>query len=121
MRDEVELALDLAFDLPTLLDRQAVPLVDADHERATALGSQTDQVQILLGDALARPRAKLTTRQREVLRLIMEGRRMKEIAAELHLSRRTVESHKYDMMHALGVRTTAELIQYVIRNELADS
>ena len=81
----------------------------------------TRDVLVNLGDALARPKAKLTSRQREVLRLIMEGRRMKEIAAELHLSRRTVESHKYDMMHALGVRTTAELIQYVIRNELADS
>lgn len=81
----------------------------------------TRDVLANLGDALARPKAKLTSRQREVLRLIMEGRRMKEIAAELHLSRRTVESHKYDMMHALGVRTTAELIQYVIRNDLADS
>jgi DNA-binding NarL/FixJ family response regulator len=81
----------------------------------------TRDVLVNLGDALARPKAKLTSRQREVLRLLMEGRRMKEIAAELHLSRRTVESHKYDMMHALGVRTTAELIQYVIRNELADS
>jgi DNA-binding NarL/FixJ family response regulator len=81
----------------------------------------TRDVLANLGDALARPKAKLTSRQREVLRLLMEGRRMKEIAAELHLSRRTVESHKYDMMHALGVRTTAELIQYVIRNDLADS
>jgi DNA-binding NarL/FixJ family response regulator len=81
----------------------------------------TRDVLANLGDALARPKAKLTSRQREVLRLIMEGRRMKEIAAELHLSRRTVESHKYDMMHALGVRTTAELIQYVIRNDLANS
>ena len=81
----------------------------------------TRDVLANLGDALARPQVKLTARQREVLRLILEGRRMKEIAAELHLSRRTVESHKYDMMHALGVRTTAELIQYVIRHDLVGS
>ena len=56
----------------------------------------------------------LTPRQREVLRLIAEGRRMKEIAATLQLSRRTVETHKYEMMRALGVQSTAELVRYAI-------
>ena len=56
----------------------------------------------------------LTPRQREVLRLIAEGRRMKEIAAILQLSTRTVETHKYDMMRALGVQSTAELVRYAI-------
>ena len=57
----------------------------------------------------------LTPRQREVLRLIAEGRRVKEIAATLQLSTRTVETHKYDMMRALGVQSTAELVRYAIR------
>jgi DNA-binding NarL/FixJ family response regulator len=57
----------------------------------------------------------LTPRQREVLRLIAEGRRMKEIAALLQLSTRTVETHKYEMMRALGVQSTAELIRYAIQ------
>jgi DNA-binding NarL/FixJ family response regulator len=56
----------------------------------------------------------LTPRQREVLRLIAEGRRMKEIAATLQLSTRTVETHKYDIMRALGVQSTAELVRYAI-------
>jgi DNA-binding NarL/FixJ family response regulator len=56
----------------------------------------------------------LTPRQREVLRLIAEGRRMKEIAALLQLSTHTVETHKYDMMWALGVQSTAELVRYAI-------
>jgi DNA-binding NarL/FixJ family response regulator len=56
----------------------------------------------------------LTPRQREVLRLIAEGRRMKEIAAALQLSTRTIETHKYDMMRALGVQSTAELVRYAI-------
>ena len=43
-----------------------------------------------------------------------EGRRMKEIAATLQLSTRTVETHKYDMMRALGVQSTAELVRYAI-------
>jgi len=46
---------------------------------------------------------------------------MKEIAAALDLSARTVESHKYEMMQALGVKTTAELIQFALRHELVGS
>jgi DNA-binding NarL/FixJ family response regulator len=57
----------------------------------------------------------LTPRQREVLQLIAEGRTMKEIAGILHISTRTGESHKYDMMQTLGVTTTAELIRFAIR------
>ena len=58
---------------------------------------------------------RLTPRQREVLQLIAEGRTMKEIASILHISPRTAESHKYEMMDVLGVSTTAELIQHAIR------
>ena len=61
---------------------------------------------------------QLTARQRDVLRLILEGRRMKEIAATLHLSVRTVETHKYQMMETLGVRSTAELVKYAIEHRL---
>jgi DNA-binding NarL/FixJ family response regulator len=58
---------------------------------------------------------ELTPRQREVLQLVSEGRSAKEIAATLHISRRTAEFHKARLMEALGVKTTAELIQYAIR------
>jgi len=57
----------------------------------------------------------LTPRQREVLQLIIEGCTMKEIATKLGISTRTAESHKYEMMHGLGVETTAELIQYALK------
>ena len=60
----------------------------------------------------------LTARQLDVLRLILEGRRMKEIAAALELSTRTVETHKYQMMEALGVHSTAELVKYAIEHRL---
>ena len=71
---------------------------------------------------LAEPRSsvgKLTARQREVVRLIAGGRTMKEIAAVLGLSPRTVESHKYDAMQSLGLATTADLIRYAIEHGLA--
>ncbi len=44
---------------------------------------------------------------------------MKEAAAILHISPRTAESHKYEIMQTLGVKTTAELIQYAIREKIA--
>lgn len=62
--------------------------------------------------------AKLTSRQREVLQLIAEGRTMKEVAGVLNISARTAETHKYEMMNVLGVRTTAELVQCAIRLRL---
>jgi DNA-binding NarL/FixJ family response regulator len=61
----------------------------------------------------------LTSRQREVVSLIAAGRTMKEVAAALGLSPRTVETHKYQIMGALGLKTTAELIRYAIEQGLA--
>ena len=60
-------------------------------------------------------RLKLTRRQSDVLRLIAQGRTMKEIAADLGISTRTAESHKYEMMQVMGVQTTAELVQYAVK------
>jgi DNA-binding NarL/FixJ family response regulator len=60
----------------------------------------------------------LTPRQREIVQLIAEGRSMKEVAAVLNITPRTVAFHKYRVMSQLRIRTTAELIQYAIRNHL---
>ena len=57
----------------------------------------------------------LTKRQRDVLALVAQGKTHKQIAASLNLSQRTVESHKYEMMHTLGVQSTAELVHFAIR------
>jgi DNA-binding NarL/FixJ family response regulator len=61
---------------------------------------------------------KLTPRQREVLQLVAEGRTMKEVANILSISSRTAETHKYELMQVLGVKTTAELVQHAIRLRL---
>src|SRR5262249_11854242 len=60
--------------------------------------------------------SRLTARQREVLQLHAEGRSAKEVAAVLKISIRTAEVHKARILEALGLRTTAELVQYAIRN-----
>jgi DNA-binding NarL/FixJ family response regulator len=60
----------------------------------------------------------LTLRQKEVLQLLAEGRSMKEAAFILNVSPRTVAFHKYTMMEHLHVRSSAELIQYAIKNSV---
>lgn len=64
---------------------------------------------------------RLTPRQIDVLRLLARGKRMKEVAEQLGLSTRTVESHKYELMQSLGISSTAELVMYAIRNQLVDA
>jgi DNA-binding NarL/FixJ family response regulator len=91
-----------------------------------ALDGKTYLTPVIAGDLLRSyredgPRSpdtarRLTARQREVLQLVAEGRSAKEIAALLHISVRTAEFHRERVMHALGLGTTAELVQYAIRN-----
>jgi DNA-binding NarL/FixJ family response regulator len=59
---------------------------------------------------------KLTARQREVLQLLAEGRGMKEVADLLEVKPRTIAFHKYTIMEQLGVKTTAELVQYAVEH-----
>ncbi len=59
---------------------------------------------------------KLTSRQQEILRQLTAGKIAKEISANLGLSQKTVEYHKYRMMQSLDIRTGAQLIQYAIRH-----
>jgi DNA-binding NarL/FixJ family response regulator len=58
----------------------------------------------------------LTPRQREVLQLFAEGRSAKEVAAVLNIATRTAEVHKARLLEALGLHSTAELVQSAIRN-----
>jgi DNA-binding NarL/FixJ family response regulator len=74
----------------------------------------TADVLEALADGHIQGRGSLTTRQREVVSLIAAGRTMKEIAATLGLSPRTVETHKYQVMQQLGLQTTADLVRYAI-------
>jgi len=78
----------------------------------------TREVLSRMAYAATQPESRLTPRQREVLRLIAEGRRMKEIAGLLNLSPRTVETHKYEMMQSLGIQSTAELVRYAVQHRL---
>jgi DNA-binding NarL/FixJ family response regulator len=62
----------------------------------------------------------LTPRELEVLRMIVEGKSNKEIATELDLSANTVAVHRANIMNALGIHKTAELVVYAIRSGLVN-
>jgi DNA-binding NarL/FixJ family response regulator len=62
--------------------------------------------------------SSLTHREREVVQQIAEGRINKEIAQELSISVKTVETHRASAMHKLKLRTTADLVRYAIRNNI---
>lgn len=96
--DELQQALRAAVAGRTYLS----PLVAGEVVRRLAHGEHAP------GDAL-------TPRQREVLRLLAEGRRAKEIATELGLSVRTVETHKYEIMRLLEIDNTVDLVKFAIR------
>ena len=64
------------------------------------------------------PLADLTSREREVLQLLAEGRNAKEAAAVLSVSSRTVEFHKSNIMDKTGLRSTAELARFAEKHGL---
>jgi two-component system response regulator NreC len=59
--------------------------------------------------------AVLTAREREVLQLLAEGRSSKEIASRLHVSEKTVHTHRQNIMEKLDIHSVAELTKYAIR------
>jgi DNA-binding NarL/FixJ family response regulator len=65
------------------------------------------------------PEKKLTPRQRQILQLIAEGKTMKEAASLMQISKRTVETHKYELMRRFGLQSTAALVRYALRINLS--
>lgn len=61
---------------------------------------------------------RLSTREREVLKLLAEGLSVKEIATRLNLSVKTVDVHKYNLMRKIDVHDRSELIKYAIQRKL---
>jgi DNA-binding NarL/FixJ family response regulator len=66
-------------------------------------------------------KTELTSRQREILQLLAEGKSPKEIGAVLNISARTAEFHKYRIMTATGARTVAELTRYAIAHGIVQA
>jgi DNA-binding NarL/FixJ family response regulator len=60
----------------------------------------------------------LTAREREVLQLLAEGKSTKQIAQQLHVSSKTIESNRRNIMNKLGIHSVAELTKYAVREGL---
>ena len=74
---------------------------------------------LLRGPDLESGKSKeLTSRQRQVIQLLAEGRSMKEIADILTISLRTVAAHKYRIMDLLEIKTNAELYRYAVKHQI---
>jgi DNA-binding NarL/FixJ family response regulator len=80
------------------------------------LDPQVKRVETLKGERTA----GLTARELEILQLIAMGKSNKEIASDLELSVNTVSVHRANIMNALGLHKTAELVVYAIRNGLVN-
>jgi two-component system response regulator NreC len=64
------------------------------------------------------PHETLTPREREVLQQAAEGKTSTEIAGRLHVSHRTVENHRANLMRKLGLQNQSELVRYALRRGL---
>jgi two-component system response regulator NreC len=60
----------------------------------------------------------LTKRESEVLKLLAEGKSVREIASDLELSVKTVEAHKFNLMRKLAIHNKAQLVQYAIQKKI---
>ena len=101
--------------------KNAVNLDLIDAVRRVAQGATIIDSQLSRPAALKGERDHgLTVRELQILQLIVAGRSNKEIAAELDLSANTVAVHRANIMDALGIHKTAELVTYAIRNGLVN-
>jgi two-component system response regulator NreC len=110
-----------------LKDSQSAQLVSAirDVNRGGSylsprmLGQLVDDFRSRIKSAHRLPRfATLTTREKEVLKLLAEGNSVKDIAGSLTLSVKTVEAHKFNLMRKLDIHNKAQLVQYAIQKKI---
>ena len=104
------------YILKSAMDLDLVNAIKRVAKGETVLDPQISQQSALKGERAA----GLTTRELEVLQHIVAGKSNKEIAAELDLSVNTVSVHRANIMDALGIHKTAELVVYAIRNGLVN-
>ncbi|HXW92934.1 MAG TPA: response regulator transcription factor [Terriglobales bacterium] len=100
--------------------KNAVDLELGTAIRRVAAGELVLDPQVVSPRPLKGERNTLTPREVEILQMIAQGKSNKEIAAELGLSVNTVAVHRANIMDALGIHKTAELVVYAIRNGLVN-
>jgi len=102
------------YILKNAMDLDLVSAIKKVAEGQTVLDPQIERSGALRGER----DTGLTPRELEILQHIVAGKSNKEIATELNLSVNTVSVHRANIMDALGIHKTAELVVYAIRNGL---
>jgi DNA-binding NarL/FixJ family response regulator len=82
--------------------------------------AERSMIRQWMADGSAGPKVPLTPREEEVVKLIAEAHTNAQIAEILHLSEKTVESHRANVLRKLGMRDRVELVRYAIRRGLVD-
>lgn len=123
-REYVRRAVHLGVDGYLLKDSAVQDLVGAiealrRHQPYFSPAVQSELASLVRAPSES-PVDQLTDREREVLVLVARGRSSKEIAAELDISVRTVETHRANLMRKLGLDSVATLTQFAIREGLVD-
>jgi DNA-binding NarL/FixJ family response regulator len=100
---------------------QVISAVEALGNNMASFGSGSDErrpaATVVAANDFSLP--KLTSRQREIIRLVAGGKSTKDVAEALGLSVKTVETHRANIMARLNIHSVGELIRYAIRNGLA--
>jgi DNA-binding NarL/FixJ family response regulator len=104
------------YILKNAMDLDLIKAVKGVAEGKTVLDPQLVKPEALKGER----NTGLTVRELEILQYIVAGKSNKEIATELKLSANTVAVHRANIMDALGIHKTAELVVYAIRNGLVN-
>ncbi len=105
--------------------RQLLPAIDALRQHKPFFTPRASEV-VLDGflDDKKRPKGepsrKLTPREREIVQLLAEGRSNKEVASTLHISVKTAETHRTNIMRKLGLHSVTELVLYAVRNHIIE-
>ena len=125
--DVLNVALQLGASAYLLKSCRASDLRDAirgawllpSHLSPFVIGRKTIAGSFQRGSAGQKTPMGLTLRQREVLRLLAEGRSMKEVAFALRIKPRTVAYHKYRMMEDFNLNSNAALLRFAMRRQVA--
>jgi DNA-binding NarL/FixJ family response regulator len=133
MHHSEELARDVlqagarGYILKSDADESLIAAVDTLRQHKPFLTAKV--TEFVLGDYLRRaeeqhdgvPHTALTTRERELIQLLAEGKSNKEAASTLCISVKTIEAHRANVMRKLHLRSLSDLVRYAIRNKIVQA
>ena len=118
-----------SYILKSDAERDLITAVEAVSRRRTYFTSKVSEMMVNRFHTEAnRPqeergplRTRLTTRQREIVQLLAEGRTNKEIANTLNISVKTAETHRANIMRRLALHSVSDLVRYAVKNQIIEA